>query len=142
MGVAGLIPFVSLSLTSTYVPQYAQLAYQALIAYGIVILSFLGAIHWGAVLKQSRGNDFRRIGDDERLGIGGLVWGVVPSLWAWVTGMFDPPMQGLWLAAGLWLALGADLIAYKRYGFAAWMLPIRWLATVCASASLVWASNA
>lgn len=139
LSVTGLIPFVGLATITIILPGYADLSYRALIAYGMVILSFLGAIHWGAVLKQDS-SDSRGISNQERLSVGALIWGVVPSLWAWVTGMFDPNMQGLWLVAGLLLALGVDLVAYKRYGFASWMLPIRWLATCGASLSLVWAS--
>jgi hypothetical protein len=124
--LGGLIPFLGLAAVSVWWPLHAELAFRALIAYGMVILSFVGAIHWGAVLSKANYH-------------GGwpLVWGVVPSLWAWVTGLYPPHLQPLWLVAGLLLALGVDMVAYRRYGFPTWVLSMRWVATIGASVSLV-----
>jgi Protein of unknown function (DUF3429) len=123
--LGGLIPFVGLAATSAWLPAHAELAFRALIAYGMVILSFVGAIHWGAVFNKANYQ-------------GGwpLVWGVIPSLWAWVTGLYPPHLQPLWLVAGLLLALGVDMVAYRRYGFPVWVLTMRWVATIGASLSL------
>jgi hypothetical protein len=123
--LGGLIPFVGLAAATLWVPLQAELAFRALMAYGMVILSFLGAIHWGAALKASHHGGLP------------LVWGVVPSLWAWVTGLYPPHLQPLWLVAGLLLALGVDMVAYRRYGLPVWVLSVRWVATVGASISLV-----
>jgi Protein of unknown function (DUF3429) len=130
LSVAGLIPFVGLAAVVVLLPNRADFAFRALLAYGMVILSFVGAIHWGAVLKQGHSNN-------QLYSVGGLVWGVIPSLWAWVTGAFDPHLQALWLVCGLLIALGVDMIAYRRYGIAPWALKIRWAATTGACASLV-----
>jgi hypothetical protein len=123
--LGGLIPFVGLAAISAWMPAHAELAFRALIAYGMVILSFVGAIHWGAVFNKANYQ-------------GGwpLVWGVIPSLWAWVTGLYPPHLQPLWLVAGLLLALGVDMVAYRRYGFPVWVLTMRWVATIGASLSL------
>jgi Protein of unknown function (DUF3429) len=123
--LGGLIPFVGLAAISAWMPAYAELAFRALIAYGMVILSFVGAIHWGAVFNKANYH-------------GGwpLVWGVIPSLWAWVTGVYPPHLQPLWLVAGLLLALGVDMVVYRRYGFPVWVLSMRWVATIGASLSL------
>jgi hypothetical protein len=124
--VAGLIPFLGLAAVSLWMPQHAELAFRALIAYGMVILSFLGAIHWGAVFSKAN-----------YLGGWPLGWGITPSLWAWVTGAYQPHLQPLWLVAGLLLALGVDMVMYRRYGFPVWVLSMRWAATIGASLSLI-----
>ncbi len=53
LGYAGLIPFIASAaacwLTQGETKAFAQ---QALQAYGAVILSFLGAVHWGIALAQ------------------------------------------------------------------------------------------
>ncbi len=48
-----------------------------LVAYGAVILSFMGAVHWGLVISSGSGEDR---GDATRW----LSLGVIPALLAWV----------------------------------------------------------
>ena len=51
MGLAGLLPFAVSALGSFAAPDSWQgFAERALIAYGAVILGFLGAVHWGLAL--------------------------------------------------------------------------------------------
>jgi hypothetical protein len=72
LGVAGLIPFIGcayLALTPGGAP-----GIMALLAYGAVILAFLGGVHWGFALPEPSGR-----GERERLGLG-----VLPSLVGWV----------------------------------------------------------
>lgn len=71
LGYAGLLPFVTCALASLFGPVTA-LAQLALVAYGAVIFSFVGAVHWG----YSLGQDPRHPR--------GLVASVVPSLIGWV----------------------------------------------------------
>jgi Protein of unknown function (DUF3429) len=125
LSVGGLIPFAACAAVGLFMPDYKQLAFSAHIQYGVVILSFLGAIHWGAALKA------------DRFASAALIWGVIPSLWAWVTFTFDATMQPLWLVGGLLTALAVDAIAFRRYGFPRWMMPIRLVATFGACASLI-----
>jgi len=75
LGVAGLIPFVGCAvlLWTADSPDRFNTAH-ALVAYGAVILSFLGGINWGIALKeQSTGDLLHRLG-----------WSVVPSLVGWL----------------------------------------------------------
>jgi hypothetical protein len=76
LGYAGLIPFVACALVMLAVPEAGtrDVAGRALLGYGAVILSFLGGVHWGMVL---RGASPQRAG-------GLLAAGVVPSLVGWV----------------------------------------------------------
>lgn len=72
LGVGGLIPFIvgtAYLWSGTIV--YAQVVANALVGYGAVILSFLGAVHWGLYLLQPTLGGLR------------LVLGVTPSLIGW-----------------------------------------------------------
>lgn len=78
LGYGGLIPFVGGALALWLVDGDGRVGANlqwAFLGYGAVILSFLGAIHWGRVL-QPRAPDHA-----ERL----AVYGVIPSLLAWVS---------------------------------------------------------
>lgn len=63
-GYAGLLPFVACLLLLLVAPQqeWRELAQRAALAYGAVILSFVGALHWGLALAGRLPADARRIG--------------------------------------------------------------------------------
>lgn len=72
LGAGGLIPFLASSAYLWLGPvNYAQVVSNALVGYGAVILSFLGAVHWGLYLSVARADSLR------------LVLGVTPSLIGW-----------------------------------------------------------
>lgn len=126
LGYAGLLPFVALAAATWWAPApyRAQVAF-ALLAYGATIASFLGAIHWGLAL---RGPMAPRPGP--------LVWGVFPSLVAWVA-LLLPVSQGLFtLALLLCICLAVDRGSYPVYGLNQW-LPMRWRLTGVAVLSLI-----
>jgi hypothetical protein len=125
LGYAGLLPFVGLALASyLVVPEQQTELLSALRGYGATILSFLGAIHWGLTLRDAT--------PSTRL----LLWGVLPSLLAWVA-LLLPMASGLWLlAAGLWACWAVDRQLYPRLGLSGW-LPMRLVLTVLASLSCV-----
>lgn len=73
LGYAGLLPFVACVLGIAVLDgEPRQFAVRALVAYGAVILSFLGAVHWGLLLRATQARVQRQ-----------LVVGVLPSLAAW-----------------------------------------------------------
>ena len=72
LGIAGLLPFLGAGLAALG-PQ-GDRAMMALVAYGAVILSFLGGVHWGFALQ-----DLADRGQRPR-----LLLGVAPSLIGWV----------------------------------------------------------
>ena len=123
LGYAGLIPFVTLALAAWFGPlQYQPPAARALLGYGACILSFLGASYWGLNMRDSR-NATQAL----------WVWGITPSLIAWVA-LLVPLKFGLWLiSAGLVACFVVDKAAYLRFGAASW-LPMRLVLTVVASA--------
>lgn len=109
---AGLLPFAGgallVWLVHDDVRPYATLA---LASYAAVIISFLGGIHWGLAMRH---------GDDAPTAL--LVWGVVPSLVAWLAVMM-PPASGL-VIQGLMLVVcyAVDRRLYPAHGAAAWLL--------------------
>ena len=69
LGFGGLMPFLALALALWLVPSGGTLAGMALLGYGATICSFLGAIHWGLLMR-----------DGPNQPVPSLLWGVVPSL--------------------------------------------------------------
>jgi hypothetical protein len=95
LGYAGLIPFAASSgaLAAGF---HAELAVRSLLGYGAVILSFIGAVHWGYALRDGGG------------GPGAFVASVLPSLVGWVS---------LLLAA----TTTQGALALQMAAFAAWL---------------------
>lgn len=80
LGYAGLVPFAACVLGVALLDgEPRELALRALIAYGAVILSFLGAVHWGVALLRAGPATTRT-----------LFAGVLPSLAAWVALLLPP----------------------------------------------------
>lgn len=126
LGYAGLLPFVLLAL-GVWVAEAGQRAFAglALVGYGAVIASFLGAIHWGLVMRDAPKQSLALLG-----------WGVTPSLLAWVALMLSPPAGLLLIAAVLWVCFAVDRVVYPRFQAQGW-LPMRLALTCIASASCV-----
>jgi hypothetical protein len=126
LGYGGLIPFVVLALV-IWMADPANRAFSALLllGYGAVIASFLGAVHWGLVMR-----------DTSLQSVALLVWGVVPSLGAWFALMLGPVL-GLFVIAGLlWACFAVDRVVYPRLQVRGW-LPMRLALTLVASTCCV-----
>ncbi|KAJ7080406.1 hypothetical protein B0H15DRAFT_787233 [Mycena belliarum] len=116
-GLAGGIPYIGAAATTVYLAHQAGLAAagnlasvdpgvaitildQALnvqVTYGAVMLSFLGALHWGM--------EFAGLGGAK--GYARLALGAAPVMYAWPTLMLDPTMAlvAQWVGfTGLWAA--------------------------------------
>lgn len=82
LGLGGLIPFFGLAAGILFfgamgaVPRLAL----GLLTYGAVILSFLGAVHWGLALETPA---IVASGGTGRMDRRRLLLGVLPALWAW-----------------------------------------------------------
>jgi hypothetical protein len=107
LGYAGLLPFVACVLAIALLEGEARaFAVRALVAYGAVILSFLGAVHWGLLLRQPDAAAPVR-----------LAIGVLPSLAGWLA-LLLPDRYALALLVvafgGFWLyehrVVGAALL--------------------------------
>ena len=131
LGAAGALPFVALALASHLAFVDARdLIRSGLVAYGAVILSFLGGIAWGLAI----GEPFGRAGKVAlwgRLGIS-----VVPSLLGW-SALFMPHAIGLTLLALCFLMVFAIDVRFARRGWAPrWYPKLRLPLTVVVCASL------
>ena len=126
LGYAGLIPFVLLTALMWLVDaELLPFVAVALSGYAGAIVSFLGGVHWGiGFMKGEATPQFH------------FVWGVVPSLIAWLAFMMPAyaalPLFGLVVVA----CYAVDSKTYPAAGLASW-LPMRLRLTVVATASCV-----
>jgi hypothetical protein len=133
LGLAGLVPFIGLALVTTS-PDAArvQLAVKALSVYAALILTFLGGLHWGAMLSAP---NYRL----ERARLRYL-WSVVPSLVAWPLLVLLTPVQSLpWLALALAIIWAIDVYLYRAQGNLNWFIKLRTTLTVVACGGLLFA---
>lgn len=126
LGFAGLIPFVVLSV-ALWLPEFVSQSFisHALTTYVLVIISFLGAIHWGLMMRGTPPSSASSIG---------WIWGVTPSLLVWVADFFSSPFELIFMAMLLWLCYAVDRRRYPSYELSAW-LPLRLRLTAIASSA-------
>jgi len=106
----GLVPFIALAALSFLVsPTHRPTIIFSLLAYGVTIISFLGAIHWGLTMIENPPNKQQ------------LVWGVVPSLLAWISLMIQAEFGLLSVAAVLLMCLVVDYKIYPNFGLEHWL---------------------
>ena len=80
LGYFGLVPFAAGALVMWLGgPELAGFAERAVLAYGAVILSFMGAVHWGLAMHSAHPRRNRQ-----------LALSVVPALVAWVALLLPP----------------------------------------------------
>jgi hypothetical protein len=125
LGAGGLIPYIVLSSLSVFsVGTQQEYLIFILLAYSATIISFLGAIHWGLTLREALPDRLR------------LIWGVIPSLAAWISLILNAP-TGLYIQIiVLWICLLVDIKTYPRHDLSKW-LAMRLTLTLVASISLV-----
>lgn len=126
LGLAGLIPFMAAPIymynADVFLPPIAT----AQLAYGASILSFLGGVRWGLLVRG---------GPDMPPSWSQYSWSVTPSLLAW-TALLLPsqPAAFTLCTSGLLAALVLDL---KQQGYPAWFRGLRFLLSLGAMLSLV-----
>lgn len=105
LGYAGLIPFAGCLalIVAGNDPALRTLATFALLSYAAIIVSFLGAVHWGPTLCQSALQVPAR-----------LIWGVTPAIVAWLLLLLPTADALLGMALLFALALLID----------GWLLPL------------------
>lgn len=92
LGYLGLAPFVLGALVALLVEDLHQLALRAFLLYSIVILSFMGGVHWGLGLVLGTRQSAR------------LLISVVPALVGWVTLLVLPVHLALAILGGAYIA--------------------------------------
>jgi len=131
LGAFGLVPFAALAGLLPFVPGdlKSDLTY-ALLAYGAVILSFLGGVHWGLAIGSTR--PAAAVALKRR-----LIWSVIPSLVAWAA-LVVPARSGLFiLAAAIVLMLVIDIRATRAGEAPAWYPKLRVPLSCAVAASLL-----
>jgi len=132
LGYGGLIPFLSLAVVSVWGAAPHAWWVGALLAYGAVILSFVGALHWAfAMLLPGLSAPRRRYL---------YIWSTVPALVGWVAWALPGPM-GLWLLAGGFVVhLANDQALVRQSTLPGWYWTLRLRLTAGAVSSLVLAA--
>lgn len=131
LGYAGLIPFAALTLAIIIFrqdPFVQEPAGMALLAYGAIILSFLGGVHWGRALYEP----------DSRLQMRDFILSVLPSLYGWCCLLLPLASAGvLLLILGFIWQLSFDLKAMRLGILPRWFGRLRIILTTGASLSLL-----
>jgi len=138
LGYAGVLPFIGAALAPWVDPTHASLWEYALLAYGAVIVSFVGALHWGVAMTAARAGD----GLDRRW-TALYAWSVVPSLLAWAALLTHAVLARgtAWAVALLVLAFLAHYVRDRRLApvvkLPSWYLPLRLQLTTVACLCLL-----
>jgi Protein of unknown function (DUF3429) len=136
LGVAGLIPFIGCGIAALGPDETsAQKMLWALIAYGAVVLSFLGGVHWGFALEP---HSLEQGGRSERWR---LLFGVLPALVGWLA-LLVPLALPSWIGLCLLIAgfLGTAIVesqAARRGLVQQGYMLLRWGLTAVVVAMLV-----
>lgn len=132
LGIGGLVPFVGLAAIAGLGPDtWYGYSLMALCYYGAVILTFVGALHWGYALKRSAfaGEAWLQYG-----------FSVAPAIVAWLSLLF-PVWTTLRLqAAALLICYVFDRSMARNDPVPEWFLKMRAVLTAVGAASLTFAS--
>ena len=132
IGFAGLVPFMVLAFLVCILPDPVRLLiFDILVHYAAVILSFIGAVHWGSAMAVS---DNARLTEKylwRRFG-----WSVVPALAAWLATQMVLSVSLLTLILGFVFAFIFDCRSAKRGEIPTWYIKLRKSLTLVVVASL------
>ncbi|WP_297488746.1 DUF3429 domain-containing protein [Acidocella sp.] len=133
ISLAGAVPFLVLAAIVLLDPLGSPTAIEVLVSYGAVILSFLGAVHWGFALRDTahpvNGEKLPPavLGAERQL----LIFGTIPAIigWAALSLMlhFNAPALALFvLLAGFFITIVVETIGRGRGVVAGNYLALRW----------------
>jgi hypothetical protein len=126
LGIAGAVPFAAGALAVLLTPEIKPEAAATLLAFGAVLLSFLGGIRWGfAVLEGGEA------------GWGAYSMSVLPPLVAWLGAAAGGPLGLLILAIALGLWYFAERAAPPLIALPGWYMRHRGMLTAIAVFSLI-----
>ena len=128
LGLGGLVPFVACALSIFTGVRLALLndPVLALLAYGAVILSFLGGVRWGFALRIS----------DEGLQARAMILSIAPAVVAWLL-LLQPSLLGLVVLPVLYVLLWLADEQLPRIGAPKWYVKLRRLLTAVVVLSLL-----
>jgi hypothetical protein len=133
LSAAGALPFVTLALApSIDFEPFGRPPLVVLSLYAAVILSFMGAVHWGLAMGKTAA---RRDSSWQ------FIVSVLPALLGWFSLSFFPMAVALRvMALGFAALLLYDLRAVRVGSAPRWYAHLRWPVTVVVVASLMWGS--
>lgn len=129
LGLAGLLPFAAHALFSWLSPP-AELVgvLRSQAHYAAMVFTFLGALHWGVTLASPSIVDGAAVTR--------MLWGVVPSVFAWIVTLYPADVALPLLFVGFVVALGVDWLLYRATPVPRWFLGLRTVLTVGALAAV------
>ncbi|MGD8785138.1 MAG: DUF3429 domain-containing protein [Thioalkalispiraceae bacterium] len=126
LGYLGLIPFLILSMASWISLPLIEDPLVMLTGYAAVILSFMGAVHWGLAMRFNG-----------RLATGQLSLSVIPALLGWLALLLHPQFGLPLLIAGFGLLCIIEAWSRQQILYPAWYLPLRAVLTAVVIACLL-----
>lgn len=114
LGYAGLVPFVTFSIGSWITLPYISDAVQILIAYAAIILSFMGAIHWGQAMSRASQQHSKY-----------FIASVIPALTAWIALLLPDSLALIVLLCGFIALFTYDRAVKISQAFPDWYIPMR-----------------
>ena len=135
LSLAGLVPFLALGAVVLFDPLGSHVAIEVLLSYGAVILSFLGAVHWGFALKDvahpAAGPAPLQPAAERQL----LILGTVPTLIGWVALLAmiylrAPALALFLLLLGYFVTIVVETIGRGRGVVAGNYLVLRWSVSI------------
>lgn len=130
LGYSGLLPFMACGAAIIFFPEDSGFAARALLAYGAVILSFVGALHWGFAMN------LQELSEQQRLQA--YLWSVIPALLAWPALVIDSVAMGsVLLVAGFLANFWRDVCLTRVSVLPGWYLPLRLRLTAVACLCLL-----
>lgn len=135
LGIGGVIPFVVCAIASFRPdPVEAPLMLRALLSYGAVILSFVGAVHWGFALSPAPTDPSPQMADGRRIERAQLILGVLPALIGWVALLIGQLASTWWGLAMLLVGFAATMGVERQAARVGAMPPgyiwLRWALTI------------
>ena len=114
IGYAGLIPFIVFSIGSWFqLPMISDSTY-ILTAYAAIILSFMGAIHWGIAMSSSEDQNGKY-----------FIASVIPGLSAWLALLMPQRYAIILLMVGFIALIIYDWSVEKPQRLPGWYIPMR-----------------
>lgn len=129
LAYGGLLPFLGLMAASLLDPDRVGVWQQFSLNYGAVILSFVGALHWGFAMQTTVMSERQRNSS--------LIWSVIPALLAWLALALDPLAGSALVAAGFGVHYVQDWRLDRHADLPGWYLPLRLTLSATAAVSLL-----